>query len=255
MKKILFVSLFVFVSVFVSSPLAAQTPADCFAEGNEAYKRADYQQAIAAYTSILDAGYENADLYYNLGNAYYRTEQYGLAILNYERSLRLKPNFIEAQQNLALANARTEDKITPLPEFLLARWWRALVNLFTFSGWLVVILVVGVLAMAAAFLFRFHPLYGWRKGGLIALIVLGILFIVSVCCAVHAGYRYSHRDRAVVTQPMAVVKGSPDEGGVDKIILHEGTTLYIDETLDGWHKIHLADGNTGWLPSEEITVI
>ena len=85
-------------------------PADLFRQGNEAYRQSDYQQAIEAYTAVLDAGYENADLYYNLGNAYYRTEQMGMAVLCYERALRIEPGFAEAKQNLALANARTEQE-------------------------------------------------------------------------------------------------------------------------------------------------
>lgn len=221
-------------------------------QGNEAYKRGDYQAAIDAYTAILNAGYENADLYYNLGNAYYRTDQYGYAILNYERALRLKPNFSEAKQNLALANARTEDKISPLPEFLLARWYHALVRAFSPSGWLGVLLLLAVLCASAAILLRFGQSYGLRKFALIALIVMGILLLLSLCCTASSIYSYNRHNRAVVTQPMVVVKGSPDVSGVDKLILHDGATLTIDESLDGWHKIHLADGNTGWLPATEI---
>jgi len=223
--------------------------------GNNAYKAGDWQGAIDAYSAILDAGYENADLYYNLGNAYYRTERFGMAILNYERALLLEPNFAEAKQNLALANARTEDKITPLPEFLLARWYRALYCALPLDGWLVVVLVLAVVAVVAAGVMRFSGDYRWRKTGFIVLIIMAVLWIVSACCTMSSAARLNRHDRAVITQPMVVVKGSPDTSGVDKMVLHDGTQLTIDETLDGWHKIRLADGNTGWLPVADLTVI
>ena len=250
MKKIVF-----FLALSCLGLTLQAQPAGLFAQGNEAYRQGDYQQAIESYTAVLDAGFENADLYYNLGNAYYRTDQYGLAVLNYERALRLRPRFAEAQQNLNLANARTDDKITPLPEFLLARWYHLLVGVFSPTGWLVVVLVIVALALLSAGVVRFSGSYGWRKGALVTLIVLAFLFVVTLCCTFSAVHRFNRRDRAVVTQPMVVVKGSPDENGVDKLILHDGTAVVIDETLGDWHKIHLADGNTGWIHADEITVI
>jgi tetratricopeptide (TPR) repeat protein len=223
--------------------------------GNEAYKAGDWWGAIDAYTAILDAGYENADLYYNLGNAYYRIERYGMAILNYERALLLEPNFAEAKQNLALANARTEDKITPLPEFLLARWYRALYCALSFDVWFAVLLILAALALIAAAVMLSGGNYRWRKTGFIVLIIMAVLWLVSLCCTISSAARLNRHDRAVITQPMVVVKGSPDASGVDKLVLHDGALLTIDETLDGWHKVRLADGNTGWLPVADVTVI
>lgn len=247
-----FISLSVLAFCFLV--LHAQ-PADLFRQGNEAYRQSDYLQAIEAYTAVLDAGYENADLYYNLGNAYYRTEQMGMAVLNYERALLLEPNFAEAKQNLALANARTEDKITPLPEFLLARWYRALYCALSFGVWLAVVLILAGLALIAASVMLAGGNYRWRKTGFIVLIVMAVLWLVSLCCTISSAARLNRHDRAVITQPMVVVKGSPDASGVDKLVLHDGALLTIDETLDGWHKIRLADGNTGWLPDTDLTII
>ena len=101
---------------------AAQTPQQLMQRGNDAYAKGDFVAAAQAYNAVLDAGYESADLYYNLGNVYYRQEEYGLSILNYERALRLKPNFRDAKQNLDLADSKTEDQIAALPEIFLAQW-------------------------------------------------------------------------------------------------------------------------------------
>ena len=89
----------------------AQTPQTLMQQGNDAYTKGDFAAAVQAYNAVLDAGYQSADLYYNLGNAHYRLEEYGFSILNYERALRLKPNFRDAKENLDLVNSKTEDKI------------------------------------------------------------------------------------------------------------------------------------------------
>ena len=81
----------------VALSATAQTPRQLMQQGNDAYAKSDFAEAVRLYNTVLDAGYQSADLYYNLGNAHFRMEDYGLAILNYERALRLKPNFRPAR--------------------------------------------------------------------------------------------------------------------------------------------------------------
>ena len=97
-----------------------------FAEGNEMYHLGNYDTAAACYQKVLASNYTSAELYYNLGNAYYRTGQMGMAILNYERALRLKPTMKDAQENLALAEVHTVDRIATLPQLFVVRWFDTL---------------------------------------------------------------------------------------------------------------------------------
>lgn len=247
--------IFAIITLLLATTVYAQSPNDLFQQGNQAYSKSDYQAAIQAYESILQTGYESALVYYNLGNSYYRQDEFGQAILNYERALRIKPHFRDCRQNLALAYSKTEDNIETLPEFLLVRAFRSMVNWFSITGWGVTILILlALLGCALVILFLMQD-YNWRKGSLIAAIVLGIVLAVAIICTIASGVQSRRHNQAIVTQPMVVIKGSPDESSVDKMVVHEGTKVRVEETLDGWHKVSLADGNTGWVELEEITVI
>ena len=245
---------FSFYFIFLTAVIA-QTPQQFMMAGNEAYSKGDYATAIEAYNAVLDAGQQSADLYYNLGNAYYRQDELGLAILNYERALRLKPHFRDARQNLELTYSKTEDKIDSLPQIFIVEWALTVVNWFSPNGWLVVLLILVALIGALTILFFVSGDYVWRKRSLLTGIFCSILLLIAIGCTISAFRNANRRDKAIVTSPMIVVKGSPEDTGIDKIILHEGTPVAIDETLGDWHKIRIADGNTGWVESSDITII
>ena len=234
---------------------AAQTPQQLMQRGNDAYAKGDFVAAAQAYNAVLDAGYESADLYYNLGNVYYRQEEYGLSILNYERALRLKPNFRDAKQNLDLADSKTEDQIAALPEIFLAQWAHSVVAWFSPTGWRICTLILLTLLGTAVVLFLLSRDYAWRKGALIGGIVTLVFLLLCIACTISASVRYNRHNQAIVTAPMAVVKSSPEENSIDKLVLHEGTKVNIEETLGEWHKIQIADGNSGWLQTDEVTII
>ena len=179
---------------------------------DDLYRMDDYQGAIAAYEDILAGGKTSADLHYNLGNAYYRDGQLGKAILNYERALRLKPNMTDAKENLALANARTADRITTLPQMFIVRWWNSLTTAITPHGWAVSLLF---LLLASALL-------------------------------ISATRTYNAHPYAIITDQAVTLKASPDNKSIDKMILHEGTKVKILDDLTGWYKISIADGTNGW---------
>src|SRR5690606_3967693 len=92
-------------------------------------------KAIEVYKDLINSGFEGTSLYYNLGNSYYRTGKIGLAILYYEKALKLSPGDEDIRHNLALANLKTIDKVESLPKFFLFEWWDSLLTLFTISGW------------------------------------------------------------------------------------------------------------------------
>lgn len=234
---------------------AAQTPLQLMQRGNDAYAKGDFVAAAQAYNAVLDAGYESADLYYNLGNVYYRQEEYGLSILNYERALRLKPNFRDAKQNLDLADSKTEDQIAALPEIFLAQWAHSVVAWFSPTGWRICTLILLTLLGTAVVIFLLSRDYAWRKGALIGGIVTLVFLLLCIACTISASVRYNRHNQAIVTAPMAVVKSSPEENSIDKLVLHEGTKVNIEETLGEWHKIQIADGNNGWLQTDEVTII
>lgn len=221
-------------------------------EADDAYRSGDYLAAIEQYEAVLAKGYTSADLYYNLGNAYYRTGQMGPAILYYERALRLNPSMGDAAENLALAESQTVDRITVLPKLFIVRWVDALCIHVSPLGWRVVWLVLLALLGASVVLFRLGGSRGWRKTGFVGGIVVALLLVLATWLLLRSTHRYNaHADAVVMPQAIAV-KSSPEAQGTDKLFLHEGTRLTITDSLAGWYKVTIADGTTGWCQSNDI---
>lgn len=225
------------------------------AEAYEAYGQNNYDQAVALYERVLENGYHSAELYYNLGNSYYRTDQIGRSILNYERALRIRPNDKEAKENLALANSKTIDKIEQLPEFFITRWIQAIENIMTPQGWRIAILIFFAVAGMSWAMFHTSQRYSKRKTYFLSGCIGTMLLIVSILFGIGSQYHSTHSDKAIVTSSMTTVKSSPEANGMDKFILHEGAKMTIDDRVEDWYLIEIADGNKGWVQNTEIEII
>ncbi|MCR4659902.1 MAG: tetratricopeptide repeat protein [Bacteroidales bacterium] len=235
--------------------LAAPFNAQTLQEAEQAYQTGNYEASAEIYEQILHNGQESFVLYYNLGNCYYRLNQNGLAILNYERALRIKPSDSDAKENLALAESRTTDRIAAIPQFLLAKWYTSVVQLLTPRGWRTLLLCLLAICCAAIVILMLSNDYRQRRTMALIGFVSVILLAATIAVTISASIRASRHDYAVVTQQAIVVKGAPEYDSVDKFIIHEGTKAKVDETLGGWHKIRLSDGTTGWVPISDIEII
>lgn len=226
-------------------PLMAlgQTP---FELGNRAYDSADYAAALQHYRQADPS----AAAYYNMGNALYRQGELGQAILCYERALLLAPRDRDTKENLALCYSKTEDHIEPLPQLFIARWWQGVTHCLNPQEWMwATILLLALACVALCFFFLSHD-YVWRKSSLIATCALGLLLLLA---ALHTFL--PRAEEAIVTAPMSVVKSSPDSQSTDLFILHEGTKVTLDDQVDSWRKIHIADGQKGWLSTSDLEPI
>ena len=233
-------------------------PADLhklFQQGKEAYEKGQYDLAIEAWEGILAQGQESNAVYYNLGNAYYRTGDIAHAVLNYERALRLKPHDNDARQNLELAYSKTEDKIDRMPELFFVRWGRSITHWFSPREWMWVCIVVLAFFMTALVSFLLGRTVKYRKRSFIATVATGAVLIFVATAATFCTLNVSTHREAIVMVSVSVVRSSPDQGGVDKMVLHAGTHLRLEETEGQWTKIRIADGNYGWMPNSDFTVI
>lgn len=226
-----------------------------FAQGNELYRKGQFEKAIGVYERILDSGYEAPELYFNLGNAYYKSHRIPNAILNYEKARKLKPNDDEINFNLELARSRIVDKIHALPEFFLLTWYRSFVQLFPASEWADWSMISFALALLLAGIYLFSARINVRKIafwlGALFLVVSTIDFAVSQQ-AMHR--QVSHRE-AIVMSPTVTVRSSPDETGNELFILHEGTKVITGDSVGDWSEVQISDGNKGWLRSADLAAI
>ena len=225
------------------------------AEADSAYVRGEYQQAIKDYESLLKQG-ASADLYYNLGNAYYRTENITRAVLNYERALLLSPSDRDIRFNLQMARSKTIDKITPEQEMFFVTWYRSLVNLASVDGWARMALISLALAVILALVYLFSERIWLRKIGFFGAILLIAAFILSNVFAHQQKDLLVNRKGAIVISSAITVKSTPDKKGTDLFILHEGTKVTItDSSMKEWKGIRLADGKEGWVETKQIELI
>ena len=226
-----------------------------FQEANEAYIAGDFETATAAYEELVATGNESADLYYNLGNSYYRQGQLAPAILNYERALKVDATPADAAFNLKHVQSKTVDKIEPVGSIFLVDWWKACYRVASPDVWAYVSVGLFLLVLVGLSIFIFGKIVWLRKTSFSISIIALICTIFAAVFAVERHQELTDASQAIVFAPTITIKSSPDNSGTDLFILHEGTKVTIKSTLDAWSEIQTEDGNTGWLPSEVIEII
>lgn len=225
------------------------------AEADSAYVQERYQQAAKDYEALLKQGV-SADLYYNLGNCYYRMDQITKAVLNYERALLLSPGDKDIRFNLQMARSKTIDKITPESEMFFVTWYRSLVNVQSVDSWARTALIALLVAVTLALLYLFSDRIWLRKVGFFGGIFLLLIFLVSNLFAWQQKRNLTQRSGAIIIKSAVNVKSTPSKNGTDLFILHEGTKVIItDSSMKEWREIRVADGKEGWLETSEIEVI
>lgn len=249
MKKI-FLSLLMLVAcsmLFAQGSLTDQA--------TEAYKTGDFTKAISLYEEIARTEGVSADLYYNLGNAFFKEKQYPMAILNYERSLLINPRFEDAKFNLELAKLQVVDKIVPVHEFFLTSWFNSVCNFMSSNAWGYWGIITFFLFITGAFFYTFSRKVFLKKVGFFGGILFLVICIFSNIFAYGQKEKLELREYAIVFTPTVTVKGSPADSGTELFVIHEGTKVKIRSTLGEWSEIEIADGNVGWLPSASIEII
>ena len=244
-----------FIIGAVTQGLFAQNPEGLFKLGNQHYQEQRYEEAIAAYEQITVQEYESAALYYNLGNAYYKTGRLASCLLNYERALRLAPGDEDIRYNLDLARQATVDQIEALPQPLLSVYWKRFSGSLSPDNWgllSLVFLFAGLLAMAVYF---YANRAGIKKFLFFSALNLLIFGIFSLILALQQFRQEQNVQEAIVFEANAYVKSAPNENGEDAFILHEGTKVRVLEVYNGWKKIKIADGKVGWIDDGAVTRI
>ncbi len=219
------------------------------------YAKGNYQEAIKQYNEVLGEGV-SAALYYNLGNAYYRTENTTRAVLAYERALKLSPSDEDIRFNLQMARAKTPDKITPEAEVFFVTWYKAAVNSLGSDAWARISAACFLLALLTLLSYLFAPRLWMVKTGFFAAIVLFLLFLLSAFFSWQQRRWEENHDGAVITAPEVKILKTPAEGSAVEMVLHEGTKVEItDRNMKGWRGVRLSDGRGGWLREKTIEEI
>jgi len=246
------ISLFIILNLI---ELKAQVADDLFQSGNEKYGRAEYNEAIIDYKQIVDNGYKSFELFYNLGNAYFRTNDIANAILYYEKAKKINPDDEDIKTNLKIVKLRTVDKIEEIDDFFLSDISKDISYSLGLEVWTFLSLLFIWITFGIGILFKITKSSTLKKN----LFLYSIILILSTFLTFYFSNQLSNElyddSFAIVMESSVYIKSSPDAGSTDLFILHEGAKLKIINNRNAWSNIRLANGKTGWLPGGSIKKI
>ncbi|WP_321437061.1 tetratricopeptide repeat protein [uncultured Bacteroides sp.] len=225
-------------------------------QGDKAYIRNDFASAIQIYESLLNTKGEATEIYYNLGNSYYKKGDMARAILNYERALLLNPGDGDIRSNLEIARSKTVDKVEAAPQLFFISWTNSLINCMGADSWAKCGVVTFIFLIVALYFFIFSKKVILKKMGFIVSIVLLVVVILSNVFASHQKSLLANRNSAIIMTPTVTIKSTPNESGTDLFIIHEGRKVTIkDNSMKEWKEIILEDGNVGWIKTADLEII
>lgn len=225
-------------------------------EADQAYQANDFAAAIEKYEAILNTEGESANVYYNLGNSYYKEKNIAKAVLNYERALLLNPGDADIRFNLEMARSKTVDQITPVSEVFIVTWMNSLINVMSEKEWGVVGILSFWLMLVSLIVYIFGRRILYKKVGFAGVVVFLLIAIGANIFASSQKAELINRTGAIVMSPSLTVKSTPNESGTDLFVLHEGTKVYVeDDSMREWKEIRLEDGKKGWVQTNTIEII
>ena len=249
MKHIKYISLLIVV-LFASEKLFSTNSLQATAE--KAYSEKNYKDAITSYETILKEGLVSYKLYYNLGNAYYKNNQLGKAIYNYELANKLQPNNQDVKTNLRIANEKTIDKIESKENFFIGAIKSGLVNSLSTTGWAWVSVFSLCGALIFAFLFVTTRQITLKRIGFFLSGISLVIFIASMVLGHTAVEDKQITSFAIITIRETKIHQEPSVTSTPKFSLHEGTRVSVLESNPDWTNIKLENGNEGWVKTTDV---
>ena len=254
-----FILLSFYLFIFSPFSLSANSMKDSavvyLQQANEAYQANQFEDAIALYTEVVDLQYESATLYYNLGNAYFKSGDNARALLWLERARRLDPNNEDIIHNISFVQQKLIDKIEHLPELFIVRFWNNTSSLLTGNQW-AVLSIVACSLFALCLLFILLIRISWIRSLSIFTVILALFFTVfSIIFAKKESTRYIQHPQGIIMGYVVNVKSTPNEKGSDLFVIHSGLKVGITDQLNEWVEIRLPNGEKGWVLANQIEEI
>lgn len=249
MKKLFF--LFLLISNF----MWGQTPQNLFDKANELYKNGAYEEAIKTYEEIESLGLQSSELYYNIGNCYYKLNKVAPTIYNYERALLLDPLNEDAKNNLIFAKRLTIDTIDELPKSVFERLDNSIIKKLSYNNWAWLSIIFSVLGSILFLLFYFSYSSSKKRVFFVLSILSFLLLILSFSFTVKEYNFDKNNKNAIIFSEEIEIKNAPTINSDIIFTLHEGTKVKVLDDVDDWIKIQIADGQVGWIKSDKLKLI
>ena len=228
-------------------------------EAEAAYINNNFAESIRLYEAQVSEhrsiNQESAQIYYNLGNAYFRDNQIAKAIVNYERALLLEPGDSDIRHNLRFAKTRIEDKIDSADNLFINKWIRSIQNLYSGNTWAIMGIVLFILLIVAIGLYMISTQIILRKVSFYSGIVLLSLVIITNVFAFNQKTKITNRSTAIIMSASVSIYTSPDAHSQELFRLHEGAKVKIKREEGRWIEIVIANGSVGWLQKMYVETI
>ena len=248
-------NLFLLLLLLVPMLSSANEQQQLFESGNKLYAKGKYEQAIKTYNQILSDDYESAEVYYNLGNTYYRINDIPSALLNYEKAKKLNPRDEDIDVNIQFANLKTVDKIEPAPELFLNNWWHSLLFLFSLNGWAYLTIYLFITTAFIGVLYLFTESVSLKKASFYTGVVMLLLSLFSILLSFKQSSYVQSVHQAIVFDAAVNVKSEPSIKAKNLFVLHAGVKVSVVENNTEWIKVKLLNGNEGWILFKSIKLI
>ncbi len=248
-KIILLLAFFTFSNAFT------QDSNQLFSEANTLYKNGEYLKAIKIYEEIETTGDVSSELYYNLGNCYYKVNKVGPSIFNYEKALQLDPLNEDAQNNLIFAKRLSLDRIEELPKSVFQKFNESYLSKLSYNQWAILSVVLSFLASCLFLLYYFSHSPSLKRLFFTSSIISILILITALSITIVQYGKSSKTIEAIVYATEVSVKNEPTNNAEEAFIIHEGTKVFVLDEVDDWKKIKLVDGKIGWLKSQEINLL
>ncbi len=251
--KYTLIILFVFIG-FINN-LKAEDNYIALDKANNEYAKGNYQNAIGLYQDIIKTGYEASELYYNLGNAYFKNNNLPSAILYFEKAKRLNPTDEDIDFNIKVANNKIIDKIDIVPELFYNRWWKAMYSLRSTNGWAILSIVSITIMLLLIGLYLFSNKMKIRKLCFSFSFLFFVITILTINFAFIQQKQIINSNEAIIFLPTVSVKSSPDANSTDIFVIHEGTKIQITDNIGEWSEIRIANKSKGWIKKDSYEKI
>jgi len=240
--------LMVFI-VFVSF-LKGFSNDELFKKGVDLYKNQNYPEALIYFDSLRKLGFVSAELFYNLGNCYYKQNELGKAILHYEKAKKINPKDEDIIHNINFCNRLVRDKAGATHESPLNR---LIFGTFSSNNYSILALIFSLIASFFVLMNLFTLINPKIR---ITLIVLSIICSIAFLSLAYFTNNYQSKEKyAIIISPKVTIYVEPKENSKTSFILHEGSKIEILEVLDNWKKIKFANGKVGWAQASNVEII
>jgi tetratricopeptide (TPR) repeat protein len=253
--KITVIAAFFLILTLSARTFSQGTKEEKFRQGTEYFSSGDYDKALQQWIDLFNTGFRSAELEYNIGNTYFKTNNLPGAILFYERAHLLKPADEDINYNLQVARTLVVDRFVEIPELFFIKWYNFLALILSSNTWAGISIIAFFICLSALSLYFYSSKYRLKVIGFWLTILLLIVSLASLAFSGRNKSMVYDSNQAVIFSPLINGKSSPDSSGTDLFIIHEGTKVSVEDEVGDWSEIRLSDGNKGWIPSNSLEKI